>query len=463
MKPKDIVTIAGIKYEVGEDLGSGGQGTVWKAKSLADKRIYAIKILKEKNSDVCKNKVDNIRNLVTAQMNKVMAEAVAKGSVQGIKHDCPFGQFADPDTQEPGYVMDYAPGDKLSRLLDKNVIRKMPTERKLNLLKKVTALIERLHTMGYCYTDISLDNFIYDEKADVMHLIDCENMACKSYIDVGVCDFLIGTGFFIAPEVAFRRAKVGYDSDNYALATLIFRILTENALLSAYHGIAMYSTTYACESMLEVAGYDADDDIDKNWRKFVFDPKDRSNGLDNLCLQSKNPNNKAFRKEIEEAIGAWSKLDPRLKDAFLTTFRDPFDTSARLSASMWVNVINSVLTEPTPKSLWGSGFFVKQTVSKGPADPLKPYLISTKGLMQAITEKEVTIDGKALGLAQGALGTLKRDRNGYLFTSQLLCYIDVLDAKGNVRCKVSNGQRVNLCDGESLLPVISTISVKLVC
>ena len=306
-------------------------------------------------------------------------------------------------------------------------------------------------------------------------------------------------GFFIAPEVAFRQATVGYETDRYALATLIFRVLTDNVLQSAYHGVAMYTATPMCQDMTEVAEYEEEGDIDKNWRKFVFDPTDRSNGLDNLCRNCKNPQNVAFRKEVERVIAIWNGLDPRLKDAFYRTFRDPFAVKDRLSASAWLRLIDEVLSGKQAKDTTSTvGKKVRLTnepslpqkkvkpVSTNPLDkypsfvpqgagrgrpvqvsasalPAKPYLIGTTGETLAITADETVVEGKDLGLKQGVLGRLRRIDTHYAFTSHLLSLVEILDSAGKVRCKIAKGESVMLANGESIKPVVSTVAIKLVC
>ncbi|MBO4472834.1 MAG: hypothetical protein J5765_03395, partial [Clostridia bacterium] len=455
MKVNDTIKIAGKSYSVLSKLGSGGQGSVWRVKCSEDNRLYAVKILDEKDSNRRVSKIANIKRLISEKADLKMIETVKNGSVTGVNHVCPIAFFTDPATKEVGYVMELASGKSLSSLLADGTIRGMSMERKLGLLKKVVASIERLHTVGYCYTDISFGNFMWDEKADMLYVIDCENIACTADINNGKCNFLIGTGFFIAPEVAFGQSKVGYDSDRYALATLLFRVLTDDVLQSAYHGVAMYSARPACQSMLEVADYESEGDIDRNWRKFVFDPTNRSNGLDNLCRNSKNPANIAFRKEVERVIAIWKGLDPRLKDAFLRTFLDPFDRKARLTASAWLQLIDEVLRGKTvdnstvhvkkidpstipqpqpqpqpsvkparPNPIHKYPAFVPAGGNKKPAAvsasalPPKPYLIGTTGKTLAITADEIALDGKTLGLTQGAIGTIKRVGSGYAFTSQ---------------------------------------------
>ena len=525
MNAKDRIVVNNVTYEVLEPVGSGGQGAVWKVRCASNNQIYALKIINEKDPNRRLNKVNNIKRLVNEKADQKLEAAVANGLVQGINHACPISYYVDPVTRDTGYIMELGEGKTLNSLLINGTIERMSIQQKLNLLKKIAASIDVLHTMGYCYTDINWGNFMWNDKTDTLYVIDCENMACRADILSGKCSFLIGTGFFIAPEVAFGKAKAEYNSDKYALASLIFRILTNNVLQSAYHGVAMYSAVPACQTMMDVADMDDEGDIDPNWRKFIFDPNDRSNGLDNLCKNSKNPENIAFRKNVEKVIEIWAKLDSRLKNLFYQAFADPFDANRRPLPYTWVREIDKIVPSsgkhvrkpahvpvPTPSPTIKYVFMATPKAVQTPAQtpqpaltpkpapaptpkpasnpqskyrafkpaggtvatvakptpqvattlPNKPYLISTANQAVAITADDFAVEGAKLGLKQTLLGRVKKSGSEFVFTSQLLSAIEILDTNGRVRGKLYKGQETTLSSGEGVKPVVSTVAVKII-
>lgn len=340
MQINETIKIGNNNYIVLEQCGEGGQGAVWKVKEAATGKIWALKILSEKNADRRRNKINNIHSIINEKLDERLRNADAQF---GINHVFPIAKYNNSLTGDTGYLMEFVSGKQLGRMLADGTVSGMNLEGKLKLLVKVARAVDMLHAIGYCYTDISFGNFMYNEASDTLAVIDCENISSKANIQNGKCAFLKGTGFFVAPEVAFNDKKTSYATDRYALATLIFCFITENGIPSPYHGVAMYSAVPACADMLEVAEYEEEEEIDKNWRHFVFDKNNRSNGLDNLVKNSKNPENQKLRRKVERVMAIWKTLPAELKELFHKAFDDPFGESSRPIASLWVRVMEGVL------------------------------------------------------------------------------------------------------------------------
>ena len=336
----DCVVVAEEKYQVLASLGGGGQGSVWRVRRNSDRTEWVLKILNESDCEKRLAKVNNIRHLISEKADRQLA-----GKFPNVEHVCPLVFYSHPTDGSVGYIMECARGRSLDKILCEQGLAGMPLEKKLRIAEKVAQAIDAIHSIGYCYTDISWGNFIWDDASGTLSVIDCENMADKDSIERGACSFLIGTGFFMAPEVAFGRGQATYFADRYALATLIFRLMTNNVLESAYHGRAMYTVRPACLGMSEVAEAEQEGEIDPGWRHFVFDPNDRSNGIEDVCRGSKNPDAVAFRTKLDEVQALWDAMDGRLKQLFYTAFADPFDREARPLASTWASEIGQILLD----------------------------------------------------------------------------------------------------------------------
>ncbi len=453
----DKVTIAGARYTILDKIGSGGQGAVWKIKRDGSSDCYALKIINESNPYVRHNKLSNIGDIIAARLNDKLEMLGAK---EGINHVCPIAKYSEKGKE--GYIMDCVQGATLDSMLKDGSIQRMTINDKLVLLRKLARAIEIFHDNGWIYADINWGNFMWDAKTKTLHVLDCENATQTVCIASGERRFVRGTGFFMAPEVAFDVANVSYESDKYALATMLFRVLTNNNLQSAYHGAAMYSASPACQNMMDVAECEDDGDIDVNWRHFVFDPNNTSNGIATLFSNAKNEDAKLQRRGFDEAISIWASLDNRLKELFCKAFADPFAINSRPIPAQWIRAIDGILGQNTPKV--GVCQVAPQQVQAAPVQAPKSSTARLVGLGNksvAITRDECVVIGTDLGLAQKEIGVVRKVGSGYQFESRLMVYVHVLDRQGAVKDKLSMGGKCMLSSGDSIKPIISTVAIKI--
>lgn len=340
------------EYEVIDKLGEGGQGVVYRAKNLSDGKCYALKELIE-CSDA---KRKNIKNIIEDHLN----ERVSKSGDSNKIHFCfPFAKSdkvtVSTDKSEELYVMDMGCGDTLTKLFKNGIIQKMALTDKLKLARQIAKSIEILNLLGRSYTDISPSNFMLDIKSGWLYIIDCENSASNQDIKDGKFSFVMGTGAFMAPEVAFELANAGMNADRYAIAVLFLRLFTNNLIDGPYDGKIMYSYG-AWANMEEVKELVDDYDIDEAWSVFIFDENDHRNGIVDVYkdADASKPNQLRKRRELDEAIRLWDELDDKLKALFRKAFKNPLqDYDSRPSPSAWGSVLDSVLkklqSSPIPK------------------------------------------------------------------------------------------------------------------
>ena len=480
-----VVQSGGRKYRITNRLGGGGQGSVYQIEDLTDKKTYALKIIEEKNPDRKKNKVNNIRYVINEKLDERL-DILCKGL--GIKYLFPKSYFLEDSTKETGFIMDCAEGKTLKRLLLNGDIGKMTFQEKLELMKKIAKAIHYLHSVGYCYTDISWGNFMWNVKSKTLYVIDTENVSCTHSINDGTCAFLIGTGFFIAPEVAFGKKKAAYNSDRYALAMLFFGIVMNGLIASPYHGRAMYTAIPVCQDMCEVAEYEKEDEIEKNWRVFIFDEKNRANNIDELCVKPKNPSDAAFRKDLDKVSAIWKKLDRILQELFIQTFEDPFAESRRPVPSVWVRKIEEIqkggqtvqknpgspdrpnpaptpIAAPVGSPNPGKPPKVYRDVGvrspeKAVNAPQKPYLQCGECFVR-IDSTPFTVKGPALGLKTETIGELEPSASGFLFKSGVMS-AQILGANDRVKATLRRGEVVELNGGDVIQPSTTTKKIILI-
>jgi serine/threonine protein kinase len=76
----------------------------------------------------------------------------------------------------------------------------------------------RLHSLGFCYSDISFGNIFFDPVTGEVSISDNDNVAVDGEGKSGV----LGTPRFMAPEIVRGEAKPNIDSDLYSLAVILF-------------------------------------------------------------------------------------------------------------------------------------------------------------------------------------------------------------------------------------------------
>ncbi len=337
-----------ITYEIISPIGAGGQGAVYKVKNLTDNQCYAMKVLVDENEGRREMKRKNIRILIDENTSQ-RADNLARG--YNINHAFPLSSCSYKG--ETLYIMELAGGQTLNYMINENngIIQKMPLEEKLGLARQIALSIEIINKLGGCYTDINWGNFMFDSKTGWLYVVDCENVASDQEIQQDGLSFVLGTGFFMAPEVAFGYAKAGKNADAYALANLIFRILINNLLPSPYHGKIMYSSP-ACQDMFGVKELADEDDIDEAWSVFIFDEKDRRNNIDDLYkdADASKPKQQKKRGELNTVIKIWNGLDNRLKERFRQAFKNPLtEFKSRPTPDEWVSVLDDILNGGSQK------------------------------------------------------------------------------------------------------------------
>ena len=334
----------GITYEVIDLLGSGGDGIVYLAKSLADNRYYALKAFVYLNESRKELRKRNIHALVNGQANERFNEI---GKPYQIRYTFPLSSCEYEG--ETLCVIELAPGVPLEKIMrpEEGTICTKDMKYKLHLSQKIARAIEVLERLGKSYTDINWGNFMYDEGTDWLYVVDCENVASNIEIQEGLA-FVMGNGYFMAPEVAFGKANAGKNADRYALANMIFRILINNQLQSPYDGKAMYSVLPRADSMLGVKEYVDEGELDEAWSVFIFDETDRRNSIDDLYANA-NANQPKLQRErlkFDEVIRIWNTLDEGLKALFRQAFKDPLREESyehRPSPKQWVKAIEEAI------------------------------------------------------------------------------------------------------------------------
>lgn len=402
----------GSKFEIVKDLKSGGQGSVYIVKScISPNDLYAFKIIKEKNEQKKQRKIENIRQLKddSLRLNK---------SLEGKDFNVALPITLYSNNGDFGYVMNLYTGKDIGDLMMEKVFDSMDLDKRMNLVHKIAESALWLRNSGYCYQDFSHGNFLYDEKNNIVSIIDCDNVTGSSSASSGKTFLAKGTLFYTSPEIAFGQCNPSIESDNFALATLFFKIMT-GSTNSPYHGKELYSRPVRPGNMIDAAFYTNDDpSYGSDWLTFVFDKENKVNEID------LNAPNKDFVNEGKKIIKNWDKVPNEMKELFYKAFKNPLDAESRKlrpSSKDWVNVTsNKNIASNNPN------ITEKCIMFSNPTKPEAP-VVSAPVNMQTITIR--TPEGKVVEVKDEFevrtsngfnFGKIRKQDDNFIFTSHTM-------------------------------------------
>ena len=207
------------KYQILQQIGSGGMATVYQVRHLAFNEILAIKLINSQLAD-------------GDQFNKrLRAEAVIARKLQHPN----AVHVEDLDRTEDGrpfIVMEYVEGQNL-----RVVIRRegpLPTLRALRIAAQVVSALAAAHKLGIIHRDIKPDNI------HLIRLTDGSDFV--KVLDFGIAKFtqglsssaltgsglVVGTPQYVSPEQAMGKQAGDLDgrSDLYTLGIVLYEMLT---------------------------------------------------------------------------------------------------------------------------------------------------------------------------------------------------------------------------------------------
>ena len=207
------------KYQILQQIGSGGMATVYQVRHLAFNEILAIKLINSQLAD-------------GDQFNKrLRAEAVIARKLRH-PHAVHVEDLDRTEDGRPFIVMEYVEGQNL-----RTVIRRegpLPTLRALRIAAQVVSALAAAHKLGIIHRDIKPDN---------IHLIRLpDGSDFVKVLDFGIAKFtqglsssaltgsglVVGTPQYVSPEQAMGKQAGDLDgrSDLYTLGIVLYEMVT---------------------------------------------------------------------------------------------------------------------------------------------------------------------------------------------------------------------------------------------
>ena len=209
------------RFELESRAGSGGMGTIWRARDLTTREIVALKVLRDPDHGVD-------RFLAEA---RILARLEHPTIVRHVGHGV-------TDHGEPYLVMEWLAGEDLATRLARGPLE---IDASLGLVRRVADALAVAHARGVVHRDIKPSNiFLVDGRVDRIKLLDF-GIARLSTGDANITrpSSVLGTPGYMAPEQTRGDEVVGPRADVFSLGCVFFECLAGRPAFQGSHPMAL--------------------------------------------------------------------------------------------------------------------------------------------------------------------------------------------------------------------------------
>lgn len=292
LKPgQELTTTTGLSCVIEKFLGGGGQGEVYKA-SYCDTDVALKYYFPHVGTDLQ-------RQIIQTLIDKQAPDA---------RFLWPLEMINSPDMPGFGYIMPLRPA-RFKNIVDLMKRRIDPSFKAL-----CTAGVQladsylKLHSLGFCYGDISFGNAFFDPDSGEILICDNDNVAADGTPGGSV----LGTPRFMAPEIVRGEARPSSHTDLYSLSVLLFYLYVIHHPLEGAREASIHCLDLP--AMNQLYGFDP---------LFIFDPVDTSN--------------RPVPGLHDNAVLSWPILPGFIRQLFIRAFTDGLHDAkhGRVRESEW--------------------------------------------------------------------------------------------------------------------------------
>jgi serine/threonine protein kinase/cytochrome c-type biogenesis protein CcmH/NrfG len=201
------VVFAG-RYEIIEELGTGGMGRVYRAEDTKVKEQIALKLIRPEIAADEKT-IGRFRNELKV--------------ARRVRHKNVTGMYDFGEDRGTHYIaMEYVPGEDLKSLIRR--VGELPVAKSMAVAGQICEGLSEAHGLGIVHRDLKPSNVMIDKdgNARIMDFGIARSIEAKGVTDT---DLVIGTPEYMSPEQAEGK-DVDRRSDIYSLGIVLYEMLT---------------------------------------------------------------------------------------------------------------------------------------------------------------------------------------------------------------------------------------------
>jgi serine/threonine protein kinase/Tol biopolymer transport system component len=205
-----LATALSDRYRIERELGAGGMATVYLAEDVRHDRKVALKVLKPELAAVmgADRFLTEIRTTANLQHPHILP-LFDSGEADGLLY----------------YVMPYIEGESLRERLDRE--KQLPVDTAVSITTAVAGALDYAHRQGVIHRDIKPANILMQDGqpvvADFGIALAVSAAGGDRMTETGLS---LGTPFYMSPEQATADRDLNAQSDIYALACVLYEMLT---------------------------------------------------------------------------------------------------------------------------------------------------------------------------------------------------------------------------------------------
>ena len=199
------------RYEIVEELGAGGMGSVYKARDLESNRTVAIKLIRSAGLSSAGAKSRFHREMDIS--SRFQHPNIVSVYDIGVSEEMPY------------MVMEYIKGPPLLKYIEE---KKISLRDRLIILEKVALALEYAHRQKIIHRDMKPSNIMIAESGEPV-LMDFGLAKSTEISDLSLTRSgeILGTPQYMAPEQAKgSRREIDERTDTYGLGAIFYHLLT---------------------------------------------------------------------------------------------------------------------------------------------------------------------------------------------------------------------------------------------